>query len=557
MKKVIIIVSFCITTFANAQVITVNGLLFPSGTIAATSTADELLIGGPSSDFATIKFPLPSVSTCYPNFERKSIADDIENYGKAILVVVTASDCPYCMDAATAANTAIMRNRNNITIWFVDKKLYTAGSCADIDFLKGRFPFLNEAKFSFVDVPWNDSNLPGSRTHHNPANSAFWTMPDMPSVYRVIDPITKKVTKLGYGFDGETELLAAIAKNFDPNPNLKVSPSKITFFKQGNAATLSVSSSIAWKVYNPNDWITISTTSGNGNLEFEAIATPNTTTSARIGIISFSGVGNKNIIAITQSGTTGTMSIDQNSFLFDNNKNTGTVSITGNVNWEAKEKLDWISISKPTGKGNGTFTFTANPNFIALNKIGIITLLGDGFTIPITITQTGSALEFSVETNEITLTGTNSLEYYIDCNANWSIVGIPSWLFVDPPSGIETPPIIFTASQNNTGLERVAYLTIVGFNTNYIPLRVTQSASTTQIKMPTDYKNQSLVISPNPIESNGILKLSHLTDAKIYTSIGECIKKVENTKEMDLVGIKPGIYILQTNHSKTFKLIIK
>lgn len=558
LKKIFVASVLFVSTSLYAQVVTVGGILFPSGNTATLVTNEELIIGGPSSDFASIKFPIEGlVSTCNPHFERRSIEEDIANYGKAILVVVTASDCPYCMNAATSANSTIMSYKNDLTIWFADKKLYADGSCEDIELLKGRFNFLNEAKFSFIDASWSNPLLPGGRKHHNVNNSAFWTTPDMPSVYRIIDPITKKVTNLGYGLVDNNFIDNAIAKNFNPGPNLNVATENLVFFNQGNTVNISVSSSIAWSVKSLSDWVTITTTSGNGNMIFQATATANNGAKSRTGVLSFSGIGNRRMVEIKQNGIGGNLNVSTLNVSFPIDASSTIITVTSNVNWKVFQSDNWITLASASGINNGKFSISVRESLTAHKNNTVLTVVGDGITKYITVTQEPVPLIFETDLADVAFSGINSSEVFLSCNTYWSITGLPSWLTADPNSGDASNIVILsTNSDNTTGATRNATISFVGFNTARM-VTVSQTSSTTNIEKNQFLKSNNYTLSPNPIGVNQTLKLNPASSLKLFNTMGKLLIEVKSTKEIDLKGLNQGLYFVQTEDNKIHKLIIE
>lgn len=70
-----------------------------------------------------------------------------------------------------------------------------------------------------------------------------------------------------------------------------------------------------------------------------------------------------------------------------------------------------------------------------------------------------SMLNVPIEQIEFANTG-GEQTFTIDCNDDWSIYGIPTWLTTSRQSGINTSEVTFTAPENVTGLDREQIMTV-------------------------------------------------------------------------------------------------
>lgn len=177
--------------------------------------AQEIAIGGPSKDYLTLEFPRPGVAKCAPfSAETRTIGGDLAK-GKALLVVIFPKDCPYCIEAADKADAVIDKYRDKLTLWYVNQRLNGEGSCGDITEMSNKYKFVRNADFKFIDIyMWN--NAWGTPWHYG-AQDSYFSRPGSPSVYRIFDPKSKKVTAMAYGVDGiDGQIAAAVKNNFLP-----------------------------------------------------------------------------------------------------------------------------------------------------------------------------------------------------------------------------------------------------------------------------------------------------------------------------------------------------
>lgn len=202
--------AMAISTSMSAQNFPTNG-----------TEAEEIAIGGPSSDYLTLEFPRPGVTKCNPHTETRTVGGELAK-GKALLVVIFPKDCPYCIIAADQAGSVIDKYRDKLTLWYVNQRLNGDGNCNDLTEMKNKYPFVKGADFAFIDI-WMWNNTWSSSWHYGSQDS-YWTRPGSPSVYRIFDPKTKKVTGINYYVGQiETQIQAAIKNNFTPTGAERVS----------------------------------------------------------------------------------------------------------------------------------------------------------------------------------------------------------------------------------------------------------------------------------------------------------------------------------------------
>lgn len=481
-----------------SQVITVGGILVPSGSNATQARLDELAIGGPSSDWKTIPFPRTGVTNC-PGVSSTptTINQEIDTYGKAILIVISPSDCPYCRNAANAANADIMARINNIRLWYIGSKLAGGTSdCNEIPYMKSQYPFINAAHHFQMDNWWWDNSIGGG--HHNTSNSCFWSMPESPSVYRIVDPVSRRVTDLGY-YLPVASLDAAIANNFNPNAGLTVTPSGLNFSASSSSLTFTISGSGAWTINNPSAWLTLSTISGSGNRVITLTSSVNTSINSRNSVISVSG-SSVRTINISQAGAAPILNVSPSSLSYVSIGSSQNISITGNVNWSISNNAAWISLSTSAGFGNSTISVNSSSNGSTNPRFSVITLSGSSINRLINITQTGAAAALSATSSSINLpSNSNSINISITSNISWSISDDAAWLSLSNSNGTGNSVVSASATNNTSTYSRTANITVSGGS-------FVQVISVTQTGV-----SEALVGNPTSINFSAVGGISILT----------------------------------------------
>ena len=449
-----------------AQVITVNGIKLPSGSDATQHQADELAIGGPSSDFATLTFPFAGATTCTSASPvPTTINQEIDTYGKTILLVTSPSDCPYCRNAAFSVNNAIIARLPNIRLWYAASKLAGATSdCDEITNQKADIPFLANAHFTFMDAYWWDNTM--QRAHHNASGSSYLMAPELPSSYRIIDPITRKVTSLGYYLD-ENALDAAIAKNFTPGGSITVNPSTLNFAASASGLNFSITGNGAWTISDNAAWLTVSSTTGTGNRTVIANVAANLNTVSRNATISIVGSNVTRIISVSQAGATPIFMLTPQTLNYAATGSLLNISLTSNMSWSASGAPAWVSLSTLSGIGSAVVGVNAGTNLGVNIRTGSITFSAGSSSLIVNITQTGAMPQLTVNPTSVNPPQAgNSTTISVTSNINWSVSENATWLSTSVTNGNGNNTFNAVASANATIFSRSETITVSGSGIN-------------------------------------------------------------------------------------------
>lgn len=467
----------------HSQVVTVGGIMFPSGSNASQAIIDELAIGGPSSDWKDIPFPRTGVANC-PGISSTptTINQEIDTYGKTILIVISPSDCPYCRIAADAANADIMSRISNIRLWYVGSKLAGGTSdCGEITYMKSQYPFVNAAHHFQMDNWWWDNAI--GRGHHNTSNSCYWAMPAMPSVYRIVDPISRKVTDLGY-YLPVAALDAAIANNFNPVAGIDISPSTLNVSVTGGNLNFSISGIGSWSILNNAGWLSLSTLSGAGSKTVVVTANNNPNINSRNYVITISGSSNK-FLTISQAGAAANLSVSPTMINFTSASNSQIVNLTSNISWVANSSMAWITLSSTTGTGSATPTLFAANNPTINTRTGSVTFSGGSLNRIINITQSGVAQMLTVSASNLTFSSTgHSLNVSVTSNISWTTSSSDTWLTLNTSNGTGNGIVSLSVATNVSTSIRNASATISGGSFVRI-INVSQSGATPVLNLST------------------------------------------------------------------------
>ena len=143
--------------------------------------------------------------------------------------------------------------------------------------------------------------------------------------------------------------------------SLTVSPSSFSLSSGRSTNTITVSSNDSWSVSehsDPNNMLSLSSTSGTGNMDISFVVNGNSTTSSRSATIRVTGnnSGITRYISINQAAASPTLSVSPTSFSVGALSSTKMINVSSNTSWVVSESESWIDLVYTTqGTGNGSF----------------------------------------------------------------------------------------------------------------------------------------------------------------------------------------------------------
>ncbi len=483
--KFIFFIVAAVTLNLNAQVITVNGILLPSSNNASGHIAEELLIGGPSSDFMNLTFPFPQATSCPgTSIPSRTLNQEIDTYGKVILLVTSPSDCPYCQNAAEAANAAIIARLPNIRLWYAASKLGGQTSdCNEINMQKSnsRYPFLSFANFTFMEAYWWDNTI--GRPHSNDNNTAYLMGPGMPSSYRIIDPVARKVVDYGYFLD-VSALDAAIANNFNPGGSVSLSTNNLSFAASASGINFSITSTGTWTISDNASWLFTSTTSGSGTRVVTATVSPNLSINTRNAVITITSGSVSKTINVSQQGATPIFNVNPLSLSFASASGLrAVISVTSNMPWSASGNPSWITLNTTSGVSSAVITVTSGININVASRTGSISFAAGIFSATTNITQTGAAAILDVHTTTASsLQVGGSTNVSVTSNISWVASKSASWLSLGATNGTGNGVVALITAANPTFVTRSTIFTISGGAFSRL-ITITQQALTPSLSV--------------------------------------------------------------------------
>ena len=244
---------------------------------------------------------------------------------------------------------------------------------------------------------------------------------------------------------------------------LTATPSNRAVTNPSGTTTFDVTSNISWTVSETTSWLSVGSPTGSNNGTINVSYDENTTTSQRVGTITLSGNGVSDVpLTVTQDAGSAVLTATPSNRAVTNPSGTTTFDVTSNISWTVSETTSWLSVGSPTGSNNGTINVSYDENTTTSQRVGTITLSGNGVSdVPLTVTQdAGSAVLTATPSNQNVANSSGSTTFSITSNTSWNTTDNATWLTLSTASGSGDATLTASYSANPTIVQRVATITI-------------------------------------------------------------------------------------------------
>ena len=254
-----------------------------------------------------------------------------------------------------------------------------------------------------------------------------------------------------------------LAKSLNTSNYLTVTPANQNVEYTAGNSTFTVTSNINWTISKDAGWLTVSPGNGINSNTITVTYQDNPGTSQRVGTVTVSGNGIDRIVTITQAGIPLFLTVTPEEQNIEYSAGSTTFSVESNTNWTVSNDTEWLTVLPSNGSNNGTLTVTYKDNMITSQRIGTITINGEGITRTVTITQKAAPFLLTVTPDERTVgyTSGNTL-FVVETNTNWKLSYDSDWLTLYPESGSNKDTITVAYTDNISTSPRVANITING-----------------------------------------------------------------------------------------------
>ena len=177
----------------------------------------------------------------------------------------------------------------------------------------------------------------------------------------------------------------------DPPPMLEMLPDTITLSSIGEPSTIEVKSNLAWKLSGSlPDWLTLSAVSGEGNMQIQVRAIPNTQY-PRVADLLFVPVKSEVNINVHIKLTQDLLHFESTpaDVLFESDGGSVTAMLETEAAWSVQNAPEWVIISPRSGKGMSSVVISASPNLSKKERSGSISFIYYDGALLVPLTQNG------------------------------------------------------------------------------------------------------------------------------------------------------------------------
>jgi hypothetical protein len=277
------------------------------------------------------------------------------------------------------------------------------------------------------------------------------------------------------------------------NTALSVTPSETTIpSSSGTTRVFNIISNTYWNVSYHDNWINLSSSSGNGSGTITATFAGNSSSSPRVGTITISGTGvGSQSVKITQDGIKA-LSVTPSDQDTGSEAGSTTFNISSNTSWTVSDDAPWLTVNPSSGNNDGTLTVSFTANTLTSPRTGTITISGTGVNSrSITITQDGVKVLTVTPSDYKTESDAGSTTLTISSNTSWTVSDDALWLTVNPASGNGDGTIIASFTANTSTSPRIGTITISGTKVSSQSVKVTQDGIKILTVTPYDQKTES------------------------------------------------------------------
>ena len=162
----------------------------------------------------------------------------------------------------------------------------------------------------------------------------------------------------------------------------------LNFSYIGGLQTLQLTSNTSWQLQ-ASEWITLLTSSGDGDATFDIIVDGNSNPEDRIGFVNvMHGSQLLGTLVVVQEGRLDILEVDITEMDVRPEGGEFTVHVTSNLSWTVNIDVDWLHCDVMSGFGNKDIVVTVDPMSGLRPRTGRIKLGGSGGSeVTITVTQ--------------------------------------------------------------------------------------------------------------------------------------------------------------------------
>ena len=257
-------------------------------------------------------------------------------------------------------------------------------------------------------------------------------------------------------------------------PVLEISTTEILFSANEETKFFDIQSNESWSITQIPEWLTLDSSTGNGNRKITIKALANPEEEERSVILKISIKDKSKELRIIQISKNVTLALSKSEIIFPAEPTAEIISfdIASNESWTISNIPEWCTFSANKGDGSSTVTVFAEKNYIDSEREAVVQVKAGSKTEELKLKQSAlnivlyfSSMDLSSWTDEKSVVASAyseaTVEYVmISSNTKWSVVSKATWVKVDKNSGFETEPIALNIAENTSDADRNAEVTI-------------------------------------------------------------------------------------------------
>jgi hypothetical protein len=265
--------------------------------------------------------------------------------------------------------------------------------------------------------------------------------------------------------------------------NASAQPASVAAPGGSGAIVVATNRECAWEARSEAEWLSLSTTTGQGDGTVSFAATANPQVVERRGTVAVNGVR----VEITQGPAPCVFTLDRIERPIDagGGRHDVAVSAQNGCSWTAVSHVPWITVAAgATGQGTGVVGVRVEQNDAPTRRTGTLTIAGHTYTVeqseasaPVPLPPLDPSCTFTVEpgvgqfgseggTGELVVTASAR-------TCTWAAVSAAPWIRLEGGAGqTGSGPLRYVVAANGTGSARAGTLIVAG-----VVVTVTQAAA--------------------------------------------------------------------------------
>ena len=297
------------------------------------------------------------------------------------------------------------------------------------------------------------------------------------------------------------------------NPALNVCTESISAPYAGTTNSITVEGNISWETSCTADWITITPTKGvkgTSTLKIEVVENVKTTARESVVKVFNTEYNLKKQIAISQAAFDPILNVSTESISAPYVGTTNSITIDGNLSWEASCIADWVTITPTKGaKGTSTLKVVVAENTKTVVRESVVKVFNTEYDVEKQITVSQVAFDPTLNVNIVTISapveGTTK-SVTVDGNLSWEASCAADWMTITPAKGAKgTSTLKVVVAENTKTVARESVVKV--FNTEYdvekqiavsqVAFNPTLNVSTVSISAPYAGTTKSVTVNGN------------------------------------------------------------